>query len=215
LNESLLNFILKPFKGLTLNRTLNFGLLLLIPLLGALPNLLILENQFEFRTLTSTYAMSLTLWAYCLYEILQSVFQSNRLKNRLTSYNSNRADALICIPLVLFTVFHTQQDSRDLWVKPSLIRDQITDATLQNIEAKNKRSICMVISDQLYVPLDRLGIYSMQSDLVSSWVPEPYMKQQLERYNLSLDRQITIRRTNEDCDLLAIVIDYGDLESGN
>jgi hypothetical protein len=73
----------------------------------------------------------------------------------------------------------------------------------------------MVISDQLYVPLDRLGIYSMQSDLVSSWVPEPYMKQQLERYNLSLDRQITIRRTNEDCDLLAIVIDYGDLESGN
>jgi hypothetical protein len=208
-------FILKPFKGFTLNRTLNFGLLLLIPLLGALPNLLIRENQFEFRTLTSTYAMSLTLWAYCLYEILQSVFQSNRLNNRFTSDNSNRAVSLICISLVLFAVSHTQRDSKDLWVKPSLIRDQITDATLQSIEAKDKRSICMVISDQIYVPLDRLGIYSMQSDLVSGWVPEPYMKLQLERYTLSPDRQITIRRTNEECDPLAIVINYGDLESGN
>ena len=208
-------FILKPFKGLTWNRTLNYCLLLAIPLLGALPNLLIRENQFEFRTLTSTFAMSLVLWAFCLHQFLQRVFASNILKNRFSSKNINRVIGLSCVLLLLLTVFHVQHDSRNLWIEPSLARDEITQESLQNIKAVNISSICMVIPELVYAPLSRLGVYSMRSDLASGWVPEPYMRKQLESFSLDTNRKITVLKNREDFDSFSILIDYAVLAERN
>jgi hypothetical protein len=201
-------FILKPFKGLTWNRMFNYCLLLAIPLLGAVPNLIIRENQFEFRTLSATYAMSLVLWAFCLHQFLQQVFLSNILKNRFVSQNINKAIGLFCVSLLLLTVFHVQRDSRNLWVEPSSARDEITRESLENIKTVMENSICMVIPEEVYAPLKRLGVYSMRSDLVSDWVPEPYMRKQLENFNLDPDRKITVHKNEGDCEPFAILIDY-------
>ena len=207
--------ILKPFNGLTLNRALNYCLLLVIPLLGALPNLLIRENQFEFRTLTATFAMGLVLWAFCLHQFLQQVFATNNLKNRYSTQNINTATGLSCLLLLMLTVYHVQHDSRNLWIKPSLARDAITKQSLQNIKAVNKSSICMVIPEEVYAPLSRLGVYSMRSDLVSSWVPEPYMRIQLERFNLDINRKISVHKNESDCEPFAIFINYTVLAGRN
>jgi hypothetical protein len=201
-------FILKPFYGLTLNKILNFCLLLAIPLLGAIPNLVIRENQFEFRTLTATFAMSLALWAFFLDQFLRQILVSNKLKNRFATQNINKAIGLFCVSLLLLTVFHVQRDSRNLWVKPSLARDEITRESLQKVKTVNENSICMVIPEQVYAPLKRLGVYSMRSDLVSSWVPEPYMRKQLENFDLDPDRNITVHKNEGDCEPRAILINY-------
>jgi hypothetical protein len=66
----------------------------------------------------------------------------------------------------------------------------------------------MVIPEQIYSPLDRLGIYSLQTDLASSWVPEPYIKYQLERFSLSTERKITVSRIEEECGSSEFVINY-------
>jgi hypothetical protein len=75
----------------------------------------------------------------------------------------------------------------------------------------DKNSICIVIPEQLYVPQSKLGVYSMQSDLVSSWVPEPYMRQQLMKLNFNDDRKITVVKDKESCDPSGVLIDYSDL----
>jgi hypothetical protein len=208
-------FILKPLKDLTWNRTLNYCLLLAIPLLGAIPNLIIRENQFEFRTLTATYAMSLVLWAFFLHQFLKQIFLSNILKNKFVAQNINGAIGLCCILLLLPSVFYVQRDSRNLWIEPSLVRDEITRESLHDIKTVNKSSICMVIPEQVYAPLKRLGVYSMRSDLISGWVPEPYMKKQLENLNLDTSRKITVHKNEDDCDPFAILIDYTVLAGRN
>jgi len=208
-------FVLKPFNGLTWNRTLNFCFLLVIPLLGALPNLLIRENQFEFRTLTSTFAMSLVLWGFCFYKVLQIFLERNVVILKYSFQNINSAVSLGCASLLLFTVFHVQRDSRNLWIDPSSARDRTTQDSLQDIKAEDKSPICMMIPEQVYAPLNRLGVYSMRSDLVSVWVPEPYMRQQLEGFNLDTDRKISVLKKRVDCDPLSIIIDYSVLAGRN
>jgi hypothetical protein len=208
-------FILRPTSGLTWNRALNFSLLLIIPLLGALPNLLILENQFEFRTLTPTFAMSLVLWAFCLDQILNRFLKSDPLRKKISSRDIKKVMSFVCGLLLIVIVSHVQRDSTKLWITPSLNRDAITLESLRNLNAKDKNSICMVIPEQLYVPQNKLGVYSMRSDLVSSWVPEPYMKQQLMKFNLNDDRKITVVTDKESCDPSGVLIDYSDLLGRN
>ena len=208
-------FILKPFKSLTWNKTFNYCLLLAIPLLGAIPNLIIRENQFEFRTLTATYAMSLVLWAFFLQQFLKEIFVSDILKNRFASQNVNKAIGICCVLLLLPAVFYVQRDSRNLWIEPSLARDEITQESLQDIKTVNKSSICMVIPEQVYAPLKRLGVYSMRSDLVSGWVPESYMRKQLESFNLDTNRKVAVHKNEGDCDPFAILIDYNFLAGRN
>ena len=208
-------FILKPLSELTINRTLNFGLLLLIPILGALPNLMILENQFEFRTLTATYAMSLTLWVYSIHEMIKRLLQGSLLKSNRLLLKGDKPIFIVFLPLVLLTAYHTQQDSKGLWVEPSLIRDEVTNSNLQGLDSEGNEAVCMVIPEQLYEPLNRLGIYSLQSDLVSSWVPEPYMKLQLKRFSMNFDRQIRVSRNKDECGPLDTLIDYSVLKKGH
>ncbi len=204
-------FILRPFKGLTWNRTLNFALLLAIPLFGALPNLLILENQFEFRTLTSTFAMSLILWAFCLEQLIEKLFETKTLKRKFSPKNINNVRGFVCILLLSLVVSHVQRDSTRLWITPSLERDLITQESLQNIENIHKTSICMVIPEEVYVPLNKLGVYSMRSDLVSYWVPEPYMRQQILKFNLNANPKITVVKKKQSCEPGNILIDYSSL----
>jgi hypothetical protein len=204
-------FVLKPIKELTLTRVFNFGLLLLVPILGALPNLIILENQFEFRTLTSTFAMSSILFVLAINEMFTMLFRSGKLSTKLASKQSEKTVFLACLPFVFVVAYSAQQDSRDLWIEPSLIRDKITHAALQELNFEDNDPICMVIPEQIYSPLKKLGIYSMQTDLVSSWVPEPYIKYQLEHFSLDPERKITVSRIEEECDSSDAIIDYSGL----
>jgi hypothetical protein len=208
-------YVLKPFKGLTWNRSLNFCLLLVLPLLGALPNLLVRENQFEFRTLTATYAMGLVLWAFCLHQLVDSIQESNFQKRKFSPENINRAVGVWFSLLLLVVLFHVQRDSRNLWIEPSLVRDEITSESLQNIKATDTSPICMVIPEQVYLPLGKLGVYSMRSDLVSGWVPEPYMRQQLEKFNLNVDRKIKVLKDKVECEPFSVLIDYSALAEGD
>ena len=91
-----------------------------------------------------------------------------------------------------------------------LTRPQIS-ATLQNIENIHKTSICMVIPEEVYVPLNKLGVYSMRSDLVSNWVPEPYMRQQLSKFNLNANPKITVVKKKQSCEPVNVLIDYSSL----
>ena len=207
--------ILKPKDGLTLNKTLNFILLIFLPILGASPNLIIRENQFEFRTLTSSYAMSLFLWIYSFQEISKKVSGRSHLVKFLSAQNKDNFTRLVCTTLVLFIVFHTQQDSKQLWIKPSLIRDNLTNSAIQKIRDDNTDSLCMVIPPTVYQPLNKLGIYSLKSDLVSSWVPEPYMRLKLEGLNLNSKRDIFIASDVSECETSSIVINYGSLGSSD
>ncbi len=206
-------FVLKPFSGFRWDKSLNFLMLLFLPLLGAIPNLLILENQFEFRTLTSTYAMSLLLWTYCFQELAKGHSRSNPSSKLIPPKRVHISASFFLVVLIPFAVFHTKQDSIDLWVKPSLTRDYLTESELRKIEVENFNPICMVIPASVYQPLNRLGVYSMKSDLVSSWVPEPYMRLKLEQANLNSGREISLVRVVSECDALSTVINYRTLES--
>jgi hypothetical protein len=204
-------FVLKPQKGLNINRILNFSLMLFIPLLGALPNLIIRENQFEFRTLTATYAISLVFWVFCINEILQRIFTSSYRKGHHNVMHANKALYATFISLVLLITFYVQEDSKNLWVKPSIERDEITLAALNNNNFNGRESICMVIPQEVFSPLNKLGIYSIRTDLVSSWVPEPYMRMQLKNFKVEEDIRIFVKKDMNDCDKSNTLIDYKSL----
>jgi hypothetical protein len=125
--------------------------------------------------------MSLILWGFCLHQIFKKLLESATLKKRYSFKNTNNVTGLVCTLLLLLAISHVQRDSTNLWITPSLDRDAITQESLQNIKNMDSSSICMVIPEEVYVPLSKLGVYSMRSDLVSSWVPEPYMRQQLAK----------------------------------
>lgn len=211
----LMFFILKPLDNLTFNRLLNFVLVIFLPLFGALPNLVILENQFEFRTLTSTHVMSLILWTYCLQRMSDRVSGIDHARKALYRQNSGRLKIFVCILLLMTILFNTQRDSRKLWVEPSSIRDAITWSALQKLDVNGTEPICMVIPSSVYTPLNKLGVYSMKSDLASSWVTEPYMRLKLEQSNLDLGREIFVAREVTECKSPSIVINYSALGSSN
>lgn len=204
-------FIFKPFKRWTLNRFLNFGFMLVIPLFGALPNLVIRENQFEFRTLTSLFTMSLMLWSYTVSAMAQSFLQNRFLNSRFSLQIISRVTQIILIITIFFAAFQVQQDSRNLWIGPSLARDKITVNVLRDVNPVGEEPICMVIPKKLFEPLDRLGIYSMKSDLLSFWVPDPYMRQQLKNLKLFPHRQIIVLESRGECPASSILADYGAL----
>ena len=112
-------------------------------------------------------------------------------------------------------LFNTQRDSRKLWVEPSSIRDAITWSALQKLDVNGTEPICMVIPSSVYTPLNKLGVYSLKSDLASSWVTEPYMRLKLEQSNLDLGREIFVAREVTECKSPSIVINYSALGSSN
>ena len=206
-------FILKPHQGFKLNKCLNFALMLLVPLLGALPNLFIRENQFEFRTLTATYSMSLILWVYCFDQFLQNANRDRQIIKSKAKTFRQKIIPLTWVPLVLLTAFQVQGDSKDLWVKPSLVRDELTLKVLKNLNFDVENSICMVIPDEIYAPLNKLGVYSMRSDLVSPWVPGPYVRLQLELLNKDFNEEVLVQRNPKDCNPKHNIIDYGPIRN--
>lgn len=203
--------ILKPHQNSTLNRTLNFLMLIFLPVLGAFPNLVIHENQFEFRTLTSTHAMSLILWTHCFVRMLDRFSRIMRPRTFLPNQHSCKIKTFLCLLLLLTIGVNAQQDSRELWIKPSSIREMITVSALQNIDGNVEEPICMVIPASVYKPLKKLGIYSLKSDLVSGWVPEPYMRLKLENFELNREQIILVVKEVTSCNPSSIVIDYSAL----
>jgi hypothetical protein len=114
---------------------------------------------------------------------------------------------------VLLTAFQVQGDSKDLWVKPSLVRDELTLKVLKNLNFDVENSICMVIPDEIYAPLNKLGVYSMRSDLVSPWVPGPYVRLQLELLNKDFNEEVLVQRNPKDCNPKHNIIDYGPIRN--
>ena len=201
--------LLIPLKKNSLVRVLTIGLILIIPLLGAAPNLIIQENQFEFRTLTSMYVMALMIWFYSISRLIGSV-NSHRLISRDLMVKERILLAIGGVILIMLTI-QTQSDSKAIWVDPSMNRDFITIENLDRVKDDSIVGICMIIPSEIYIPSKKLGIYSMKSDLVSEWVPDPYIRTMLYRRGYNFTGKVQVTKTQSECRDHFLVINYGPL----
>jgi len=201
--------LLIPLKKNSIARVLTIGLILIIPLLGAAPNLIIQENQFEFRTLTSMYVMALLIWFYSISRLLGSV-KSHRFILRNLLLKERILLAIGGVILIMLTI-QTQSDSKAIWVDPSMNRDLITIENLDRVKDDSIVGICMIIPSEIYIPSKKLGIYSMKSDLVSEWVPEPYIRTMLFRRGSNFTGNVQVTKAQSECRRHFLVINYGPL----
>lgn len=202
--------LLAPLGELNSRKFGQYILIILLPLLGALPNLVISENQFEYRTLTATYTMAFLMWLVAARRLLEFV---RGLKPHGFAIRLLAKKPIILLALLLIAVqFHqTQTDSNRLWISPSFVRDAITDRTIENAKVLPPSTVCLVIPSGAYSQIPRMGIYSLKSDLASSWVPDPYIRTKLEMKSIDFLGTVAVVKSTNECQEDSLMFDYSKL----
>lgn len=202
--------LLAPWRELNRKKFFQCTLILLLPLLGALPNLVISENQFEYRTLTAAHSMALLMWLISVGKLLDLI---SNLKPRrvIRPLVSKKFIILLATTLILSLFGQAQIDSKRLWITPSLKRDAITDKTIDNAPVLPPPAVCLVIPPGVYTPLTRMGVYSLKSDLISEWVPDPYIRITLGAKSIDFLGKVEVVKSVNKCQQGYLVIDYSEL----
>ena len=202
--------LLTPWRELDSRKFLQYILIIFLPLLGAIPNLVISENQFEYRTLTATYSMAFLMWLVSARRFLELV-RSLKPHGFTRSLLASKPIILLASLLIAFQFNQTQADSNRLWISPSFVRDAITDRAIENAKVLPPATVCLVIPSGVYSQIPRMGIYSMKSDLVSEWVPEPYIRTKLEMRSISFLGKVEVVKSTNECHIDDLVFDYSKL----
>ena len=132
--------------------------LVIFPIISCIPNLVIAENQFEFRTLPGLCFGGMFVYMYL------AVTQIKKIRSRLITSVTN----VIVILLLSTIIVNSQWNAYELWTSPGKIRKEIVNSQA----SKLTKNVCVYLPDKSLEPLARLGIYSMRTDLQSEWVTD-------------------------------------------
>lgn len=128
------------------------------PIISCISNLVIAENQFEFRTLPGLCFGGIFVYMYL------AVTRIKKILSRLASSVTN-----VIALLLLGAIFvNSQWNAFELWTYPGKIRQEIVNSQA----SKLTKNVCVYLPDSSLEPLARLGIYSMRTDLQSEWVTD-------------------------------------------
>jgi hypothetical protein len=168
--------------------------LIFFPIISCIPNLVIAENQFEFRTLPGLCFGGLFVYMYL------AVTQINKIRCRLITSVRN----VIVLVLLSTIVVNSQWNAYELWGSPGKIRKEIVNRQA----SKLTKRVCVYLPDKSLEPLARLGIYSMRTDLQSEWVTD-----NLFAFipTISRDTQIFVVKEKSKCAQGDSILDFSPL----
>lgn len=130
--------------------------LFIFPLVSSLSNIVIAENQFEFRTLPGL----------CFGGLFACLFLIKLQIQRLPTKFSPRITHSILGLVLSVILVNSHWNSYELWAAPGNVRQEVIAKNISNLT----ENVCLYLPNESLKPLARLGIYSMRSDLQSSWV---------------------------------------------
>lgn len=149
------SFVLYESFRLSLRNLLGVMLIPIGGIISIFPLLIVSQNQFEYRSIPGLGLASL-LWLITSMKIL---FQKLKLSGASKLFYS-----------IIFTIIMTSNSyllSQELWIIPTSSRDIV----LKQVK-ENAVGACLVIPKEAESRIKRLGIYSLRTDLVLSWVIE-------------------------------------------
>ena len=168
--------------------------LVLFPIISCIPNLVIAENQFEFRTLPGLCFGGLFVYMYLV------VTQINQIRSRVITSMTN---AIVLVFLSTIVV-NSQWNAHELWTAPGKIRKEIVNSQV----SKLTKNVCVYLPDKSLEPLARLGIYSMRTDLQSEWVTDNLF---VFIPTISRDTQIFVVKEKSKCAEGDSILDFSPL----
>ena len=168
--------------------------LLFFPIISCVPNLVIAENQFEFRTLPGLCFGGMFVYLYL------AVTQVKKIRSRLSISVTN----VIVLLLLSTIVVNSQWNAYELWTSPGKIRKEIVNSQASKL-AKN---VCVYLPDKSLEPLARLGIYSMRTDLQSGWVTDNLF---VFIPSISRDTQVFVTKDKSKCAEGDSILDFSPL----
>lgn len=132
--------------------------LFVFPLISSVSNVIIAENQFEFRALPG---LSFGGLFACLFLIKLQIL-------KISIKFSRKVLSLTLVLLISAIIGNTQMNAYELWGAPASLRKEIVENSVSNLT----KNVCLYVPVEAIKPLPRLGVYSMRSDLQSSWVTQ-------------------------------------------
>lgn len=122
-------------------------------LASVFPHLVVESNQFEFRSIPGLSLASLIWTLLALRLTLARLMFTSIVKTTMASL------------LLLGVLINSYMLANELWIEPSHKRDQ----KMSELRYSGS-NLCFVLPKDAYVPIKRLGIYSLRTDLSLSWV---------------------------------------------
>ncbi len=144
---------------------------IILPLLLTLiPIIATSDNQIEFRLLPGYCWGVATLASFFLLEFIQNILGPRNIHSRLKTV------ATLVVPIVLIVVSVTSVNShyRDLFGAPYEKKTSFLNSKISLcLDSGELKSVFILPPKKPFPSLPRLGVFSMTSDLASSWVPKP------------------------------------------
>lgn len=143
--------------------------------LSLAPIALSADNQFDYRLILGT---SISLYIAFVFAVLQVVGRFSK---------SAASKFLMLIIFLVVGVVTMYSHSTKLFVDPYVIKKQLIYNSINHCFVTNVHpsSIVLVGRELIYAQRENLGLFSMQTDMASEWVPIPSFKLALSEMNLS------------------------------
>lgn len=155
-----------------------------LPLVFTLaPIMVTSDNQIEFRLLAGYCWGVVSLSSFFLFASLKD-WTHRRNTNLHLARIAQVTTASILILVAVFTVnIHYEQFFGEPYrTKTSFLNEKISDC----IDKNNLDKILILPPEQPFHSFSRLGVFSMSSDLASSWVPKANVELVLEQQNIKV-----------------------------
>jgi hypothetical protein len=132
-------------------------------LLSLTPIALSSDNQFDYRLILGPSISFFVVFGFCMIEITERIFQKSSLS------------CLLLVILIAIGIFSMYSHSSKLFVEPYKIKEVLIRDSLRTCFGANQNplSISIVWEADIFDQRQNLGLFSMKTDLASSWVPVP------------------------------------------
>lgn len=137
--------------------------LLITVLLSLAPIALSSDNQFDYRLILGPSISLFVVFGFCLLEITQRISRKFPL------------NLLLLVIVITIGVVSMHSHSSKLFVEPYKIKQALIEDSLRTCFGVNQAplSISIVGEADIFEQRQNLGLFSMRTDLASSWVPVP------------------------------------------
>jgi hypothetical protein len=128
------------------------------------------DNQIEFRILPGYSWGVAALTVFYISAIVASKVDSIKFGKNSRLFFSN------IVPFVFAAISITSVNSHyaDLFQRPYQMKNEFLNAQISTcLSNNNLRSVFILPPEEPFPVLPRLGVFSMSTDLASSWVPKP------------------------------------------
>jgi hypothetical protein len=132
-------------------------------LLSLAPIILSSDNQFDYRLILGPSISMFLALGFCLIEIAKVIDSKSRL------------GIALLLSVFTFGVFSMHSHSSKLFLEPYEIKMKLISDSVKVCFEENRspQSISIIGKNQVFDQRKNLGLFSMKTDLASSWVPIP------------------------------------------